>query len=179
MERTARDDAPVTAWQNIHPDRELFSEIITINRPRGELYAFGRDIANVAAVVGPVASIVPLDGVRSQWKVERPDGNSASWVAAISEERPGETIFWQAEPGADIDNAGRLDFLDAGVHGTAVRVTLAYGLPQGVLARMLSLRSGEAARAHVRRALRRFKQLMETHEIATALRHRRRQGDRA
>lgn len=168
-----KDDAPVTSSRDIEPDRELFAETVTIARSAGELYAFWRDPNNVALLVGPMASIVPLEDDRVRWTIIGPTGAAATWVSAISEDRPGSTLFWQSEQGGDVESGGRIDFLDGGLRGAVVRVTLAFTLSVRSLGRIMTSHLNRQVRAHVRRILRSFKQMMEAHEIATAARHRR------
>ncbi|NOW46375.1 putative membrane protein [Novosphingobium sp. SG751A] len=173
MSASEKDDAPVTSSRDIEPDRELFAETVTIARSRGELYAFWRDLTNVAPIVGPIVSIVPLDGDHARWTIEGPAGLRASWISVISEDRPGNTIFWQAMPGGDVENGGRIDFVDAGARGTILRMTMAFELSAKTGGRVAILHPGPLVRSHVRRILRSFKQMMEAREIATAARHRR------
>ncbi|WDF71432.1 SRPBCC family protein [Novosphingobium sp. KACC 22771] len=173
MTVSEKDDAPITASRDIEPDRDLFAHSVTIARSAGELYAFWRDPNNVALIVGPMASIVPLDGERVRWTVIGPNGTCASWVSTISEDRPGRTIFWQSEQEGDVENGGRIDFLDTDMRGAVVRVTLAFTVSAKVLERFAPLNLGAMVRAHARRILRGFKQMMEAREIATGARHRR------
>lgn len=168
-----KDDAPVTSSRDIEPDRELFAETVTIARSPGELYAFWRDPNNMALLVGPMASVVPMEDDRVRWTIIGPTGASASWVSTITEDRPGSTLFWQSEQGGDVENGGRIDFVDAGLRGAMVRVTLAFALSGRSFGRLMTSHMNQQVRAHVRRILRSFKQMMEAHEIATAARHRR------
>jgi len=72
-----------------------------------------------------------------------------------------------SEPGADIANSGRIEFRDAGERGTIVRVTIAYDPPGGVIGKVIAKMFQREPAIQARRDLRRFKQLMETGEIAT------------
>lgn len=173
MAVSAKDDAPVTSSLTIEPERELFAETVTIARPPGELYAFWHDLANVAPMMGPFVSVMPLDGGRTRWTIKGAANTYASWTTIITEDRPGSTIFWKAEPGGDVENGGRIDFLDAGPRGCILRVTLAFEVSRGILLRIAPSNLGGMVRAYVRRTLRSFKQMMEAGEIATPFRHRR------
>src|SRR2546425_6137716 len=78
-------------------------------------------------------------------------------------------IGWRSLEGADLDNEGYVRFERAtGGRGTVVRVALQYNPPAGKLWAALSSVLGEKPASQVEEALRKFKQLMEAGEIATA-----------
>jgi uncharacterized membrane protein len=172
------DDAPVTAAKNTHPARALFAESVTINRPAQELYSFWRNPRNLADVMENIRSIVPIDATRSRWTVTGPAGREVSWESVITEDVPGEEIYWQSAEGADVANSGRIEFRDAGGRGTIVRATIAYEPPGGVIGQMIAKLFQREPRIQTRRDLHRFKQLMETGEIATGARNRREHKER-
>ena len=91
----------------------------------------------------------------------------------ITDEVPGRSISWQSAEGADVDNRGRVEFIDAGGRGTVVRATIAYQPPAGAIGKMVAKAMQREPRIQSRRDLRRFKQLMETGEIATSARNHR------
>ena len=162
------DDAPVTTSKTANFDRALSAEAVTINRSAGELYAFWRDPANLVQVMDNILSIEVIDGTRSRWTVKGPAGRTVSWEAVITEDIPGERITWQSAKDADVDNSGRIEFKDAGDRGTVVRATIAYEPPGGAIGQIIAKLFQREPRIQSRRDLRRFKQLMETGEIATA-----------
>ncbi len=166
------DDAPITTSKTAQPDRALSAEAVTINRPARELYDFWRDPTNLVQVMDNIASIKPLSSDRSRWTVKAPAGQTVSWEAVITEDVPGESITWQSAEGADVANSGRIEFKDAGERGTVVRATIAYDPPGGVIGQLIAKLFQREPRLQSRRDLRRFKQLMETGEIATASRTR-------
>jgi len=166
------DDAPVTTSKTAKPDRALSAEAVTINRSARELYDFWRDPTNLVQVMDNIASIEPMGSDRSRWTVKAPAGKTVSWEAVITEDVPGESITWQSAEGADIANSGRIEFQDAGTRGTVVRATIAYDPPGGAIGQLIAKLFQREPRLQSRRDLRRFKQLMETGEIATASRTR-------
>ena len=108
------------------------------------------------------------------WVVKAPGGKSVEWVAAITDEREGEYIAWASEEGADVPNSGRVDFRDAqGDRGTVVTATILYDPPGGVIGKVIAKMFQREPAIQARRDLRRFKQLMETGEIATGARNQR------
>lgn len=166
------DDAPVTSSKTVHPDRALLAEAVTINRPARELYDFWRDPVNLVQVMDNIVSIEPIERDRSRWTVKAPADREVSWESVITKDVPGEEITWQSIEGADITNSGRIEFRDAGARGTVVRATIAYEPPGGKIGQIIAKLFQREPRIQARRDLRRFKQLMETGEIATAARTR-------
>lgn len=152
----------------------LIGRTVTINRPRTELFAYWRDFNNLAAFMENVERIEMLDGNRSHWVVKAPAGKTVEWVSTIIEERDGEFIAWASEDGADVPNSGRIDFRDAQAgRGTIVTATILYDPPAGTIGRLVAKMFQREPAIQARRDLRRFKQLMETGEIATGARNRR------
>ena len=168
-----RDDAPITAAKDTHPHRALLAESVTINRPAQDLYAFWRDPENLVEVMENVVSIVRVDADRSRWTVKAPGGHEMSWEAVVTKDVPGQAITWQSAEGGDIANSGRIEFNDAGNRGTVVRAIIAYDPPGGTVGKLVAKLFQREPRIQTRRDLHRFKQLMETGEIATGARNRR------
>ena len=177
-ERLHHDDAPVTASKETKPARALSAEAVTINRPAQELYDFWRDPVNLVGVMENIASIEPIDGKRSRWTVKAPAGNEVSWESVITNDVPGREITWQSTEEADIANSGRIEFIDAGARGTVVRAVIAYDPPGGTIGKLIAKLFQREPRIQSRRDLRRFKQLMETGEIATSARNQRQRDER-
>lgn len=164
------DDAPVTTSKDTHPDRTLLAETVTINRPADDLYMFWRDPTNLVAVMDNLQSIEAIDDTRSRWTVKAPAGREVSWESIITSDVPGKAITWRSAPGADIANSGRIEFQEAGARGTVVRAVIAYDPPGGTIGQFIAKLFQREPRIQTRRDLRRFKQLMETGEIATSSR---------
>jgi len=173
-----RDDAPVTASKETKPDRALLAESVTIARPPDELFRFWRDPANLAAFMENVSAIETLDEKRSHWTVKGPAGSEMRWISVVTHEVPGQEISWQSEAGGDIDNSGRVEFRSAGARGTIVRAVIAYDPPGGTVGKVVAKLFQREPRIQTRRDLHRFKQLMETGEIATSARNRREREER-
>lgn len=180
--RDGGDDAPLSASKNadavdeataslVEPKGDsLIGRTVTINRPRAELYAYWRDFSRLATFMDNVERVDVLDERRSHWVVRAPAGKTVEWDAVITEEKDGEMIAWASAEGADVPNSGRIDFRDAGTRGTIVTATIAYDPPAGVVGKLIAKMFQREPAIQARRDLRRFKQLMETGEIATASR---------
>lgn len=152
----------------------LIGRTVTINRSRAELFAYWRDLTNLATFMDNVERVEMLDDKRSHWVVKAPGDTTVEWTALITEERDGEVIAWASEDGADVPNSGRIDFRDAqGGRGTIVTATILYDPPAGIIGKVIAKMFQREPAIQARRDLRRFKQLMETGEIATGARNRR------
>ncbi len=179
-----RDDAPLaTSKRDSAVDEatetlveakgsELIGRTVTINRPKDQLFAYWRDFTNLPSFMDNVVSVEAIDGHRSHWVVKAPGGKTVEWDAVITEERDGELIAWASTESADVPNAGRIDFRDAGERGTVVTATIVYDPPAGVIGKLIAKMFQREPAIQARRDLRRFKQLMETGEVATAARTR-------
>jgi len=150
----------------------LVARSVTINRPRAELFAFWRDLTNLPHFMENVERVDRIDDKRSHWVVKAPGGRSVEWDAGIVEEREGELIAWASAEGADVPNSGRIEFRDAGARGTVVTATILYDPPAGMIGKVVAKLFQREPAIQARRDLRRFKQLMETGEVATAARTR-------
>lgn len=172
LDQRRHDDAPVTTSKTIDPSRALLAEAVTINRPAQELYEFWRNPRNLLLVMENIQAIEVIDDTRSRWTVKAPGERELSWESVVTKDVPGKEIYWQSAPGADIANSGRIEFREAGTRGTVVRATIAYDPPGGAIGQFIAKLFQREPRIQARRDLRRFKQLMETGEIATAARTR-------
>ncbi|MEC3948677.1 SRPBCC family protein [Sphingobium sp. HWE2-09] len=176
----ATDDAPPTtsklneerasgiaAVSQISGD-DLIGRSVTINRPRDELFAYWRDFSNLPSFMDNVERIDILSNTTSHWVVKAPAGRTVEWDATVTEEKAGELIAWTSAEDADVPNSGRIEFRDAGARGTIVTATIAYDPPVGVVGKVIAKLFQREPAIQARRDLRRFKQLMETGEVATA-----------
>jgi uncharacterized membrane protein len=180
MDDVQTDDAPLASSKRsaaideitekrIEPRGDsLVGRAVTINRPASELFSYWRDFSNLATFMENVVAVDVLDAKRSHWVVKAPAGKTVEWNAVITDEREDGFIAWTSEPGADVDNSGRIDFRDAGARGTVVTATILYDPPAGVIGKVIAKMFQREPAIQARRDLRRFKQLMETGEIATA-----------
>jgi len=172
-DQQARDDAPIATSKTTSSERELVAQSVTINRPASYLFAFWRKTPNLASIMENIISIEELESNRSRWKVRAPLGKTVEWVSQVTHEVPGEEITLQAEEEADVAHSGRIQFTEAPGRGTIVTATIAYEPPAGTVGRVVAKILQREPNIQARRDLRRFKQLMETGEIATNARNRR------
>lgn len=180
LSHTAHDDAPLSAAKNPNPVAEsedlaprrgdvLIGRSVTINRPCEELYEFWRDFRNLPQFMRNVHSVAIQDETHSHWVIEAPAGKTVEWDSQITHDEPGRLIAWQSVEGASVRNSGKVEFLDSPDNrGTVVRVTLTYDPPAGAVGKLIAKLFQMEPKIQARQDLRRFKQLMETGEIATA-----------
>lgn len=138
---------------------------VTVNKPVEEVYAFWRDFENLPRFMRHLESVRVLDERRSHWVAKAPAGATVEWDAEITEEEPDRRLAWRSLEGADVYNAGAVEFTPAPQAGTEVRVELRYSPPGGVLASKLAMLFREEPGQQVQDDLRHFKQVLETGEI--------------
>lgn len=113
---------------NIH-----ITHIITVNKPKQEVYNFWRKLENLPLFMKHLASVVEKDAKNSYW-VARIPGNFAKlgWEAQITRDEPGKLISWKSLKGSTINNEGHVSFTDTpNGTGTIINVVISYKPPIG------------------------------------------------
>jgi uncharacterized membrane protein len=78
-------------------------------------------------------------------------------------------IAWASVEGSSVRNSGQVEFLDSpDGRGTIIRVSFSYEPPAGAIGQLIAKLFQKEPKDQARQDLRRFKQLMETGEVATA-----------
>ena len=143
-------------------------QAVSINRSPQECYAFWRDLERLPTFMQHLDAVKVIDERRSHWRARAPAGRTVEWDADITEDVPGEVLGWRSVEGAGIEHAGTIHFLAAPKgQGTVMQVQLTYQPPAGRAGAMVAKLFGEEPSIQVQQDLRRFKQLIETGEIAT------------
>jgi uncharacterized membrane protein len=143
---------------------------VTIDRPASELYSYWRNLTNLPNFMKHLKSVTNQDqtGQKSHWVANAPLDLNVEWDAQIVKDEPDHLIAWSALENADIDNCGFVRFQPAtGNRGTEVKVVLEYQPLGGALTNIIAKLFGESPQEQIGDELNRFKQLMETGEIAT------------
>ena len=178
----ARDDAPDltskdtgevragTAALGLDGD-SVSTRSVTINRSRDELFAYWRDFTNLPSFMDNIERVDVSDANHSHWVVKAPGGRTVEWDAIISDEHAPAYFAWTSAKGADVPNSGRIEFAEAGPRGTIVTATIAYDPPAGAIGKLVAKLFQREPAIQARRDLRRFKQVMETGEVATNARN--------
>jgi len=158
---------PASAPGRRRKERVHVEHAATINKPIAEVYAFWRDFKNFPRFMRHIESVEVLDDRRSRWRATGPAGMTFEWQAEITEDQANERLAWRSLEGSDVPHAGQVAFAHApGARGTEVRVRLEYAPPAGAPGRTIARLFGAEPEQQIREDLRRFKQLMETGEIA-------------
>src|SRR5918994_5720411 len=142
-------------------------EAITINRPLAEVYQFWRKFENFPTFMSHLESVQTIALGRSRWRAKGPAGVRVEWEAEIIGDRESEWIAWRSIEGSAIQHSGSVKFEHApGARGTELHVELQYNPPAGVLGVTIARLFGDDPEQQIREDLRRFKQLLETGELA-------------
>jgi uncharacterized membrane protein len=141
-------------------------QAVAINSSAEDLFNIWRDFENLPRFMSHLIR-VKRRGKKWRWVAHGPAGTEVAWEAEIITEDPGRMIGWRSLEGSQVNTAGSVHFtpLPAG-RGTEVLVTLKYDPPGGTLGAWLAWLFGQDAAKQIREDLRRFKQLVETGEIA-------------
>ena len=168
-----RDAAGETAAQETKAKgSSVTAQAVTINKPVAEVYGYFRNFANLPTFMENIESIDVHDEKRSHWVVKAPGGTTVEWDAIVTDEEPGRYVAWTSAEGADVPNSGRVEFRDAGRRGTVVSATILYDPPAGFIGKIVAKVLQREPALQSRRDLNRFKQFMETGEIATSAMNR-------
>jgi uncharacterized membrane protein len=144
-----------------------FERSIIIDRPAEELYRHWRNFEELPRFMHNLVRVDVTDGGRSHWVAKGPAGTTLRWDAEVINEHPGELIAWRSLPDGDLDHAGSVRFQPArGGRGTLVRIEMQYRAPAGAAGARITKFLGQAPEKQVGQDLHRFKQLVETGEIA-------------
>jgi uncharacterized membrane protein len=163
-------DAPSYVWRRKTGEYQegMVGRTVSINKPRDEIYRAWRDFTRFPTFMENVESVEDLGDGRSKWTIKAPLGSTVELVTRITEDRPGEAIGWKSEPESQVETEGRFELFEvAPERGTAARLTLRYDPPAGLPGRAIAKILQREPNVQARRDLRRFKQLIETGEIAT------------
>jgi len=150
------------------PTDLYFETSVATTRSPEECYRFWRDLQNLPRFMENVQSVQALDERRFHWVAKGPAQTTMEWDSEITEDRPGAALAWRTLEGAQVPNAGSVIFEPTGNgRGTIIRLSIHYSPPGGRLTASLARVLRQDPQAQVREDLRRFKQLLETGEIAT------------
>ncbi len=142
--------------------------VITINKPRPEVYRFFRNLGNLPQFMRHVHSVTEIDGTRSHWVVQGPARHFVQWDAVIHNEQENERLAWRTLPGADVDHAGSVLFRDAPAgRGTEVKVELQFNPPAGAAGAWFSALWGKNPDRQIGDDLHRLKNILEIGEVLT------------
>lgn len=144
----------------------MVSTSLTIRRTPNELYQQWRDFVRLPDIMEQVISVVELDERRSHWQVSAP-GGSVEWDAEIVDDVPSEVISSHGW-GLDVEHSGEVRFVNARQGpGTEMSVVLRWRPPAGAVGAAIAKLTGDDPARQLDVDLHRFKQRMETGDVAT------------
>jgi uncharacterized membrane protein len=163
-------DAPDHTWRRKtgRYKEGLVGRTVSIDKPREEIFAAWRDFTRFPSFMENVERVEDLGDGRSRWTIKAPLGSTVELVTRISEEIPNDLIAWKSEPDSQVQTQGRVQLFEvAPGRGTTVRLTMTYDPPAGLPGRAIAKILQREPNVQARRDLRRFKQLIESGEVAT------------
>lgn len=152
---------------NGHRARSIrHSASASINSTREQCYSYWHDPQNLPNFFKHLKTVRSIGDGRAEWVAEAPDGKEMSWTMEVTEDVPNQQIAWRSVGGGAFAQMGSVRFEPIGAgKGTIVRVHMQHEIPAGGtwFAKLLGSDPG----LFLRKSLLRFKQLIETGEIAT------------
>lgn len=144
-------------------------ESIRLERPIAEVYRFWRQFENLPRFMNYLEQVTDLGNRRTRWVARGPAGTRVTWDAEIINEIENKVIGWQSLPGADVVNAGSVNF-DTARNGRSTQLTvhLQYAPPAGRAGSLVASTFGREPSQTIREDLRRLKQLLEAGEFPHA-----------
>ncbi len=160
----------VLCRQRLASGVQAIRESVAVNRPPEALYRFWRDPQNLPRIMNNIESVQKTGERRWHWVAKGPAGTRLEWDTDIIDDRPNEVLSWRSAEDAAIQTTGSVRFerLPAG-RGTAVNVEMYYYAPGATLGASFAKLLSDAPKQQVWEALRSFKQIMETGEVATTV----------
>jgi uncharacterized membrane protein len=144
-------------------------KIVTINRPREEVYEYWRTLENLPRFMHYLDSVQVTGERTTHWKAHGPGGVTVEWDAETVDEVMGQVIGWRTVGETQLPNQGRVEFNEApGNRGTEVRVAIDLFPPGGAAGRMAAKVTRALTAQQLEEDLKRLKQILETGEVATA-----------
>jgi uncharacterized membrane protein len=141
---------------------------LVVNSSPEKIYEFWRKLTNLPRFMKHLESVQETGERTSHWIAKGPGGMRLQWDSEIVEDQPGQFISWRTREGSEVNHCGSIRFERASSgQGTIIRVEMYYGWPGGQLGAKAARMFSAAPEAVAMEDLRRFKQLIETGEIAT------------
>ena len=139
-----------------------------IQRPAEACYRFWRNFENFPQFMQHVEAVQVVDATRTHWRVRAPLGQHVEWTAELFSDIPSQQLAWRTLKGSTVEHTGIVRFLPApNDKSTRLDIEMSYHAPFGKAGVMLAKLFGEEPSQQMDDDLRRFKQLIETGEIAT------------
>ncbi len=139
-----------------------------IQRPVEACYRFWRNFENFPQFMQHIEAVQVVDATRTHWRVRAPLGQHVEWTAELFSDIPSQQLAWRTLKGSAVEHTGVVRFLPAlNDKSTRLDIEMSYHAPFGKAGVMLAKIFGGDPSQQIDDDLRRFKQLIETGEIAT------------
>jgi uncharacterized membrane protein len=139
---------------------------VIVDKPRNEVYTFWRALENLPLFMKHLDSVTVLDDKTSLWKANIPGGfGTIEWKSEIVHDAINERIGWQSLPGSQIENAGNVQFRDAGNNQTELFAVISYEAPGGVIGEGVGKILNPIFEKMVKADMESFKEYMETERV--------------
>jgi uncharacterized membrane protein len=143
-------------------------DAVIINQPRAVLFAFWRELPNLAQFIPGVESVTPVGDTQIHWVAAGPSGRRISWDSAIIAEKKNALLTWRTLPESSLKHTASVRFVTLPHNrGTEVRMSIEYTAPGGRIPGSLARIFSKAPEQILHETLRRFRQIAESGEVAT------------
>lgn len=141
----------------------LHESRVIVARPVAEVFAFWRDLTQLARALPESIRVEPVSDTDSRWSVHQRGMPTVRWSARIIHEEPGRLISWKTIDAADVVSAGSVRFTPLpGDRSTEIQVRFQYAPPLGRVGAGLASLARHGADDVVETALRRVKDWLES-----------------
>ena len=159
-----------SARQGHLPNSIRIHKSLYIQRPPEACYGFWRNFENFPQFMRDVESVQVVDATRTHWRLRTLQGKPVEWTVELFSDIPSQQLGWRTIADAPIAHSGVVKFLPAYGHSsTRLEIDILYKTPTAQSMDMSSMPFTEEPSRQWDDDLRRFKQLLETGEIATTL----------
>lgn len=153
--------------QRLHEKGVKLTAAVTVQRPAADLYAAWHGFRDLPRFVDQLESVVELAPGRTRWNVRGPGGTYTWEAETIRDEQPA-VIAWRTLADSEVLHAGAVNFHELPyLRGTEVKVSLVYIPSGGKVGEAVAKLFKDNPKNILQAALHRFRQAMETGEIAT------------
>jgi uncharacterized membrane protein len=143
---------------------------IRIDAAPDEVYEMWNNYENFPRFMSHVVEVRDIGHRRSHWVVQGPAGTQFEFDSVLTEQSKNRRLAWRSEPGAQIPNAGSVEF-EPYRGGTRVTVRFSYSPPAGALGHGLASLLGSDPKQQMDDDLARMKHFIERgaipHDAAT------------
>lgn len=150
---------------------------IRIDASPEDVYELWSNYENFPRFMSHVIEVRDLGRRRSHWVVQGPAGTQFEFDSVLTEQSKGRRLAWRSEPGAEIENAGSVQF-EPYRGGTLVTVRLSYTPPAGALGHGLASLLGSDPKRQMDDDLARMKHFVERGVIPHDAARREKSGSR-